>query len=78
VDREGIEIHGPTFSLVYATPLLQHQAQLGLSPSLLGQTCLQSIFSTAVACSCDTASGCQYSSNLLLRCDRENNGYLVH
>ena len=24
---------GPTFSLVYATPLLQHQAQIGLSPA---------------------------------------------
>jgi len=25
---------GPTFSLVYATPLLQHKAQLGLNPAL--------------------------------------------
>jgi len=25
---------GPTFSLVYATPLLQHQAQLGFNPAL--------------------------------------------
>ena len=26
----------PTFSLVYATPLLQHQACFGLNPALLG------------------------------------------
>jgi len=25
----------PTFSLVYATPLLQHQAQFGLNPALI-------------------------------------------
>jgi len=25
---------GSTFSLVYATPLLQHQAQFGLNPAL--------------------------------------------
>ena len=27
---------GPTFSLVYATPLLQHQAEIGLNPALGG------------------------------------------
>jgi len=35
VEREvGRHISGSTFSFVYAMPLLRHQAQLGLSPSL--------------------------------------------
>jgi len=32
----GVDASGPTFSLVYATPLLQHQDQFGLNPSLPG------------------------------------------
>jgi len=35
VEGEGVDIPGPTFSLVYATPLLQQQVQLiGLNPAL--------------------------------------------
>jgi len=35
VDGEGVDIAWPTFSLVYATPLLQHQVQSGLNPTLI-------------------------------------------
>jgi len=31
---EEVEGKGPTFSLIYATSLLQHQGQLGLNPAL--------------------------------------------
>jgi len=31
---EEVEGNGPTFSLIYATSLLQHQGQLGLNPAL--------------------------------------------
>jgi len=34
---EGSTQPGPTFSLVYATPLLQHQAQFDLNPALHGR-----------------------------------------
>ena len=35
VEGEGVDIPGPTFSLVCATPLLQQQVQLiGLNPAL--------------------------------------------
>jgi len=36
VEWEGVDIarSGATFSLVYATPLLQHRAQFGLIPAL--------------------------------------------
>ena len=33
---DGVDIAQPDLSLVYATPLLQHQAQLGLNPALVG------------------------------------------
>jgi len=33
MEGRGSTYPGPTFSLVYATPLLQHQAQFGLIPA---------------------------------------------
>jgi len=44
---------GPTFSLVCATPLLQHQARLGLNPAPRGGGVLT-----------DTAGRCRSSSGL--------------
>jgi len=37
VEGRGSTQPGPTFTLVYATPLLQHQARLGLNPVLIGR-----------------------------------------
>jgi len=34
VEGRGSTQPGPTFSLVYAMPLLQHQAQFGLNPAM--------------------------------------------
>jgi len=34
-EGDGVDIAGPTFSLVYATLLLQHEAQFGLNPALI-------------------------------------------
>ena len=51
-EREGSTQPGPTFSLVCATPLLQHQAQLGLKPAPGGGVLT------------DTAGRCRSSSGL--------------
>ena len=36
VEVEGSTQPGPTFSLVYATSLLQHHTQVGLNPPAMG------------------------------------------
>jgi len=76
---------GPTFSLVYATPLLQHQAQLRFNPALfLAGNLLQQL----VRCACAVV-GCadivpqddtwvrRYGDTAIVKCNKTGETFYV-
>ena len=56
----GVDIAWPpTFSLVYATPLLQHQARFGLNPALAVRgKCLKMAFDVGVRLMSGATAAC--------------------